>query len=428
MKYPRFKWNNTNLKINFNTIIEDMRIATHTKSWGKGILCFALAWILLLGSIIPAIDPVAIAAEGEVSTVLGAGSITTDLAPEIEIEVDLTTSEADSAQAQALLARATPEQRAELEAFYAQLDEIDRETEIAAEEYNAARMRLEYIEGSIQVSEQDIAILEQAFSVQAERLSERAVEIYRSGRVEMLLYLIFEANTFQEFFEAVDLVNRRIEADSDLMSRIRQQRSLLETSVQQLSIDESDAASLEFEMRARMIEITARNEDRKQELRDQNVTLLLLFEAEQLQRMLAEQALAESIAEGGNQNIVTAPGSPVETAMALRGVPYVWGGSSRQGFDCSGLMRFIFAQHGIDLPHHSGSQVLHGRRVEGNLLPGDLVFFGTPIHHVGMYVGGGNFIHSPRTGEVVGLRALASRSDLVAARRLDWQPREGAPR
>ena len=410
----------------------------------KSIACFILACVFMFSATIPlyavpednpntdnslpGVESAASISEGEATTLLGSGSITTDLAPEIEFEIELGSSEADTEEAQRLLALATPEQRAELEAFYAQLDEIDRETEIAVEEYNAARMRLEQIENSIEISEQDIAILEQAFSVQAERLSERAAEIYRNGRVELLLYLIFEADSFQELFEAIDLINRRVEADTDLMARIRQQRSLLELSVQQLAVDENDAASLEFEMRARMIEVTARNEDRKQELRDQNTTLLQLFEAEQLQRMLAEQALAQSALEGGNRNIVIVPGSPVETAMALRGVPYVWGGASRQGFDCSGLIRFVFAQHGVNLPHHSGSQVLHGQRVEGSVQPNDLVFFGTPIHHVGMYVGGGYFIHAPRTGEVVSLRALSSRSDLVAVRRIDWQPREGAPR
>ncbi|MCL2746573.1 MAG: NlpC/P60 family protein [Coriobacteriia bacterium] len=358
----------------------------------------------------------------------GAGSITTDLAPEIQRPVELDVSAADTEEARELLARATPAQRAELEEFYAQLDEIDRETEIAVEEYNAARMRLDNVTGSIEASEQDIAVLEQAYLAQANRLGNRAVEIYRGSRADMLLIMIFEAESFQDLLSRIEIINQLVSSDSDLMSRIRDQRSRLEAITQQLSLDESEAASLEFEMRARMIEVTARNEDRKQELRDQNITLLELFEAEQLRRAIAEQELARSVDGGDHSEIVAVPGSPVETAMALRGIPYVWGGASRDGFDCSGLMRFVFSQHGVDLPHHSGTQVLHGQRVMGDLQPGDLIFFGTPIHHVGMYVGGGYFIHSPRTGEVVSLRSLASRSDMVAARRIDWQPRVGAPR
>ncbi|MCL2526381.1 MAG: NlpC/P60 family protein [Coriobacteriia bacterium] len=392
----------------------------------RAVLCFILVAVMSFGSASPLF---AVPEDGPApaASLPGTGSITTDLAPEVERPFGTGDSEADSEEARELLARATPAQRAELESFYAQLDAIDRETEIAVEEYNAARTRLEAIATNIEISEQDVAILVEAFDLQAQRLGERAVEIYR-GSNDVLLGLLFEAESLSDLLERINIANKMVEADTDLMARIRLQRAALENSIQQLSLDESEAASLEFEMRARMIEVTARNEDRKQELRDQNFAMLRLFEAEQLQRMLAEQELAFSIQDGNNRDIVIEPGSPVETAMTLRGVPYLWGGASRRGFDCSGLMRFIFAQHGINLPHHSGSQVLQGSRVVGALQPGDLVFFGTPIHHVGMYVGGGYFIHAPRSGEVVSLRSLASRSDMVAARRLDWQPREGAPR
>ena len=355
------------------------------------------------------------------------GVITIDLAPEIEIDVELDALAIDSDEARELLAQATPAQRAELERLYAQLDEIDRETEIAVEEYNAARMRLEQVAYSIEVFEQDIMLLKQAYEAQAQILGARAVEIYKGGR-EIILQLILEAQSLSDLMDRINYANRLSTADAELMARIRNQRSRLETTMQQLVIDESEAASLEFEMRARMIEVRARNEDRKEELREHNFALLQLLEATQVQSNLVEQELAYSINDGTNEAIIVVPGEPAETAMALRGVPYLWGGSSRDGFDCSGLMLFIFAQHGVDLPHHSGSQVLHGQPVVGALQPADLLFFGSPIHHVAMYVGGGYFIHAPRTGDVVRLQALANRNDMVAARRLDWQPREGAPR
>lgn len=403
-----------------------MKVTRHTAQ--HNLLARSLICAILICAILFMSTPLLYASPEVSESAVSGGSITTDLAPETERSIELDNLAIDSEEARDLLSRATQAQRAELEEFYAQLDEIDRETEIAVEEYNAARIRLESILRSIETSERDIAILEQAYTAQAGQLGERAAEIYRGSRADVLLVMIFEAESFQDLLLRIDLINQIASTDSDLMIRIRDQRARLEAITQQLSMDESEAASLEFEMRARMIEVTARNEDRKQELRDQNFTLLQLFEAEQLQNSLAEQELARSVDGGEHSEIDAAPGSPVETAMALRGIPYVWGGASRSGFDCSGLMRFIFLQHGVDLPHHSGSQVLHGQRVSGALQAGDLVFFGTPIHHVGMYMGGGYFIHAPRSGEVVSLRSLASRSDVVAARRVDWQPRVGAPR
>lgn len=86
----------------------------------------------------------------------------------------------------------------------------------------------------------------------------------------------------------------------------------------------------------------------------------------------------------------------------MLGTPYRWAGSSPGGFDCSGLMLWSWAQVGVSLPRTSGSQYAGTQRISAaQLQPGDLVFFGSPIHHVGMYVGGGQMVHSPRTGDVV---------------------------
>jgi len=80
------------------------------------------------------------------------------------------------------------------------------------------------------------------------------------------------------------------------------------------------------------------------------------------------------------------------------------------------------------LPHYSGSQFLLGTKVSvAELQPGDVVFFGSPIHHVGMYIGGGYFIHAPRTGDFVKISRLADRSDFAGARRYDWSPRSFPP-
>ena len=106
--------------------------------------------------------------------------------------------------------------------------------------------------------------------------------------------------------------------------------------------------------------------------------------------------------------IVVEPGSPVETALAYHGVPYLWAGATPSGFDCSGLILYVYKQHGVTLPHYSGSQFLLGEKVAyADLQPGDVVFFGSPIHHVGMYIGGGYFLHAPRTGDFVKITKLA---------------------
>jgi cell wall-associated NlpC family hydrolase len=104
---------------------------------------------------------------------------------------------------------------------------------------------------------------------------------------------------------------------------------------------------------------------------------------------------------------VTAPASggaatAVAAAKSKLGSPYVWAAAGPSSFDCSGLTMWAWAQAGVSLPHSSSMQYSSGTKVStSSLQPGDLVFYGSPIHHVALYVGGGQVIHAPQTGDVV---------------------------
>ena len=107
----------------------------------------------------------------------------------------------------------------------------------------------------------------------------------------------------------------------------------------------------------------------------------------------------------------TLGGQAVELAFQFLGVPYVWGGATPSGFDCSGLTMYVYRQLGIKLGHYTGFQYYEGRHVPRDQLePGDLLFFhansiGVPQHE-GMYIGNGSFIHAPHTGDVVRISSL----------------------
>jgi cell wall-associated NlpC family hydrolase len=97
----------------------------------------------------------------------------------------------------------------------------------------------------------------------------------------------------------------------------------------------------------------------------------------------------------------------VQSAMDQLGKPYVWGAAGPDSFDCSGLTLFAYAHAGISLPHYTGDQFNQGRHVgRGDLQPGDLVFFEQNLGHMGMYIGNGNFIHSPHSGDVVKISSM----------------------
>ena len=106
---------------------------------------------------------------------------------------------------------------------------------------------------------------------------------------------------------------------------------------------------------------------------------------------------------------VPANGGVLAIAASLSGIPYVYGGSTPAGFDCSGFTSYIFAKVGISLPRTAAGQQAAATPVS-NPQPGDLVFFGYPAYHVGIYAGNGMMYDSPRTGLSSGLRAIWSSS------------------
>ena len=112
-------------------------------------------------------------------------------------------------------------------------------------------------------------------------------------------------------------------------------------------------------------------------------------------------------------------------AISQLGKPYVWGGADLEGFDCSGLVRFIYDQVGIPVPRTAAEQFSAAKPIElAGLKPGDLLFFrthGQRISHVAIYTGEGRFIHAPRTGSPVEFRMLDDeyyRTRLAGAGRL----------
>ena len=316
------------------------------------------------------------------------------------------------------------EKQAQLDELEAQLDALDRELSIAAEEYNKAVMELEATTNRLETTKKDLANAELAFELQQDTLSARARDIYRNGELSSLDVLL-GAKSISDFVARVRYLYMMGESDASIVAALEAQRDLIAEAEKDAEADEQQARSLEFQLQARKIEVMLRIQEREELLASVQTELLELLDDQAAERQLAEAELLREVLTGANRaGIVVEPGSPVETALAYHGVPYLWGGESPRGFDCSGLVMYVMRQHGVSLPHYSGAQFQLGERVAPSALqPGDVVFFGSPVYHLGMYVGAGYFIHAPRTGDFVKLSRLADRKDYAGARRYDWHYR-----
>lgn len=124
-----------------------------------------------------------------------------------------------------------------------------------------------------------------------------------------------------------------------------------------------------------------------------------------------KETSASAVFSSGAPSASGKGGAIVATAKKYLGVPYVWGGTSPKGFDCSGLVQYVCRQNGISVPRVAASQRGAGKYVSrANLQAGDLVFFGKGgrINHVGIYIGNGQMIHAPQTGDVVKVSSINS--------------------
>jgi cell wall-associated NlpC family hydrolase len=111
-----------------------------------------------------------------------------------------------------------------------------------------------------------------------------------------------------------------------------------------------------------------------------------------------------------NEPLSPNTGGVVKAAQQYLGTKYVWGGTSPKGFDCSGFVQYLYAQQGIKLPRTTYEQIKVGKKVGLNgLQPGDVIFFSKngDVHHEGLYIGHGQFIHAPHTGDVVKISSLS---------------------
>jgi len=315
--------------------------------------------------------------------------------------------------------------RAEAQQVLAQIQAMDAQMEKAVEAYNAANVRLDQIKHDLEVNQSRLQTAKKNLVKARAQVSARLVALYTSDEPDTLS-IIFGASSLGDLIERMDSANRIADEDARIAAEVKQYRNEVQTRQQALVKAQADQELVVAERASQRASIESQLAERQalySSIKDQIAQLEAAERARQAR--LAAQAKAAANQQqsapapapapapssgdssGGSAPPPATHSSVVSIALQYLGVPYVWGGASPSGFDCSGLTMYAYAKVGVYLPHNAAMQYGMGTPVSrSQLAPGDLVFF-SGLSHVGMYIGGGRFVHAPHTGDVVKISSLS---------------------
>lgn len=312
---------------------------------------------------------------------------------------------------------------AEAKAIKSQIDALDNKVEVASERYNDASAKYGVAIAKRQRAETKLVATKKRLGVVQDHLNDRANSMYRQGSAGFLEVLL-GAENFDEFASTWDVLQQLNDQDASSAAELKKIEAEMAALTKTLKTQEAAAKSAKASMKAQKDQIESQLADRQKKLKGVEAEIKEIQRQEEAAAAAAaRRAGAAAVNQGGSTSSggktfpapTRAPRSEVvNIAKRYLGAPYQWAASGPNRFDCSGFTMFVYRQVGVSLPHSSRAQIGCGQRVSrSQLQPGDLVFFGSPIHHVGIYVGGGMYIHAPRTGDVVKISSLGSRGDFA---------------
>lgn len=215
-----------------------------------------------------------------------------------------------------------------------------------------------------------------------------------------LVELVLKSDNFNDLFKSLELYKNIVKVQNKSLK-------VLNDKEKQLSVLKEDLNTKNNEL-----------EDNQKILKEENEKL------EEMKKEVLDDIRTKFLNDNSKKNVIIPPNIDVKASKMANevitesykylGVPYLWGGTTPSGFDCSGLTQYIYNKIGTNIPRVAEDQQRSGTPVSLNdLKPGDLIFWGNPAHHVGMYIGDGLYIQAPQTGDFVKISKLITATNAV---------------
>ncbi|MGY2078952.1 NlpC/P60 family protein [Modestobacter sp. SYSU DS0657] len=317
------------------------------------------------------------------------------------------------------------------------------ELEVVTEQFNDARVELETKQAEVDAAVAQVEAAEAALAGARDRVREVARSAYTGDQLSTLQAML-TSESADELMDRVGTLGSIADHNNGILGEAV-------AADEQATEAQAAAEAAATEAQAQLDRVEQQRTDLNKQIAEYQAMYERLSAAEQAasraeaeRQHAAEAAAAEQAAGSGSGSgsggggsaaraaapAAQAPSAPVvassgaaatavSTAMAQQGKPYVWAAAGPGSFDCSGLVQYAYAAAGISVPHSSRAQATMGRAVSrGELQPGDIIAFYSPVSHVGIYIGNGQMVHAPTSGDVVKVASIDVMGSITAMRRI----------
>ncbi|MCR3761012.1 C40 family peptidase [Clostridium felsineum] len=313
------------------------------------------------------------------------------------------------------------------------IEKMDNQIETIMNQRDSVNKKISEAQSNINEAQNDIETSKDNIKEEKDKFADRVRALYISGSTQSYVDILLQSKSFSDMVSRIDAIKQISDYDQKLVSDLKDSQNRIEAKKDKIVADKQQLEALNKENSSKLKELNDKKAQEnvlvaqaKAEESKDATALKAQQDAEKAAqaKVLAlvsapKTAAAPKAAAPINRGTASAPAQNrqaptpstfqgsgndvVSFAVSFCGVPYVSGGTSPSGFDCSGLVQYCYAHFGVNLPRTTYDQVNVGTTVTGALQPGDLLFFGSASapHHVAMYAGGGNMVEAPHTGAFV---------------------------